>query len=366
MRVDWQKTASMLFCVLVAAGTFFLVGKYAVTIVMPFLIAWGLALSLRPPAKHLAKRSGLSLRFCAVILLLLTFAVIGTLLFFGINRLVTELARLVERFSSGEIPVSVSFSHWAKTIDRLGAHLPFSDDGEKSFFQEQFGNMILTAIRDIGSKLITAVTALATSLIRSLPSIMLFVIVTVIASFYFALDLDTVHRAAISILPTAISKKLPDLKLRTRRFAGKYLRAYLLLMFLTFCELFVGFSVLSVEYSFLLALVISTVDILPALGVGTVLIPWSVIELLTRDFKTGFGLLILWAVITVVRQIIEPKIVGGSLGLHPLVTLIGMYVGFRLFGIIGLLASPALAVAAKVILKEWFPRSQTTEFESRY
>ena len=137
-------------------------------------------------------------------------------------------------------------------------------------------------------------------------------------------------------------------------------------MFLTFCELFVGFSVLSVEYSFLLALVISTVDILPALGVGTVLIPWSVIELLTRDFKTGFGLLILWAVITVVRQIIEPKIVGGSLGLHPLVTLIGMYVGFRLFGIIGLLASPALAVAAKVILKEWFPRSQTTEFESRY
>ena len=86
---------------------------------------------------------------------------------------------------------------------------------------------------------------------------------------------------------------------------------------------------------------------------GTVLVPWSIIELLTRDFRTGFGILILWAVITIVRQIAEPHIVGETIGLHPLLTLIGMYVGFRLFGIPGMLLAPALIIAVRTGLREW-------------
>ena len=103
MRVDWQKTASMLFCILVAAGAFFLVGKYVITIVMPFLIAWGLALFLRPLAKKLSEKSRIPPRLASVAVLLLLFTALGLLLFWGVNRLVEELGRLAERISSGQL-----------------------------------------------------------------------------------------------------------------------------------------------------------------------------------------------------------------------------------------------------------------------
>lgn len=358
MRVDWQKTASVLFCVLVAIGALFLVGKYVVAIVMPFLIAWGLALAVRPAATALSARTHIPRRLSSVLILGLVFAVIGALLFFGVSRMIEELGRLAERFSSGELALGDYISQLVNRLDSVSSRLPFLSDGEQSRLRNSFDGMLISMLREVGGKLISGITALAAGLVRALPSIMLFIIVTIIATFYFALDLDTIHGSLLALVPSGIAKKLPEFRDRTRRFLAKYLRAYLFLMFLTFCELFAGFTILAVEYSFLLALVISVVDILPVLGVGTVLVPWSVIELLTRDFKTGFGLLILWAIITVVRQIVEPKIVGGSLGLHPVITLVGMYVGFRLFGIVGMLAAPALAVAIKVLLREWRPRTK--------
>lgn len=357
MRVDWQKTSSVLFCVLVAVGVFFLVGKYVIAIVMPFLIAWGLALSLRPLAKKLSEKTRFPYRLAAVIILLLLFFGVGFLLFWGIDRLVGELGRLAERFSSGETAISAQIASLVNKMSDASAKLPFLAD--HGVLDGRFDDMIASMLREAGSKLISAVTALATSLVRALPSIALFIVVTVIASFYFALDLDTIHHAIATLLPSRIAEKLPEFRARTRRFMTKYLRAYLFLMFLTFCELFIGFSVLSVEYSFLLALAISTVDIFPALGVGTVLVPWSIVSFLSRNFRMGVGLLVLWTVITVVRQIVEPKIVGGSLGLHPVITLVGMYVGFRLFGIVGMLAAPALAVAIKVVFKEWRPQKKS-------
>lgn len=358
MRINWQKTASVLFCVLVMLGALFLVGKYILVIVMPFLIAWGLAFSLRPAAKRLAARTGIPLRVCSVLLLTFLLCVLGILLFFGLNRLMEELGRLAEGVSSENSAIGQKISSILNTVEQLSDRIPFLADSSEPL-RKRFDQMLTTVLQDAAGKIMAGITSLATELIRSVPSFALFIIVTIIAAFYFALDLDTFHRSITALLPHRLSEKLPEYGARTRRFAAKYLRAYLLLMFLTFCELFVGFTVLSVEYSLLLALIISVVDVLPVLGVGTVLVPWSVIELLSRDFKTGFGLLILWAAITVIRQIIEPKIVGGSLGLHPLVTLVGMYVGFRLFGIVGMLAAPALAVAAKVILKEWRPQKKS-------
>ena len=117
--------------------------------------------------------------------------------------------------------------------------------------------------------------------------------------------------------------------------------------FNTFFELYIGLGIMGVDYSFLLALGISFLDALPIFGVGTVLIPWAVLSFITHDFALGFGLVILWALVSVIRQIIEPRIIGGTIGLHPIVTLIGMYVGFRLFSIVGMFLAPAVIIAAR-------------------
>ena len=135
--------------------------------------------------------------------------------------------------------------------------------------------------------------------------------------------------------------------------AAKYIRAYVLLLFLTFCQLFVGFSIIGIQYPLLIALLVALVDILPILGVGTVLIPWSIIEILfVKDAFTGVGLLILYAIVSIIRQVTEPKVVAGSLGLDPLLTIIVIYAGLKLFGIFGMILGPMAALGAKALFKK--------------
>ena len=146
---------------------------------------------------------------------------------------------------------------------------------------------------------------------------------------------------------------MPSVKKRVCGTAAKYLRAYVLLLLLTFGELFVGFLILKVPYPLLIALLVALVDILPILGVGTVLLPWAIIEIaITKDIFTGIGLIIVYLIITVVRQITEPKVVAGSLGLHPLITIISMYAGFKLLGILGMIVGPMTALAVKSFMKK--------------
>ena len=130
-----------------------------------------------------------------------------------------------------------------------------------------------------------------------------------------------------------------------------YAKAYLLIMLLTFCEVFVGLLIMRRRYAFILAFLIAVVDILPIFGAGTVIIPWAVFELITKDTRTGLGLLILYGVVTIIRQIAEPKIVGESLGIHPLATLVAMFAGLKLFGFVGVLFAPMVAIVVKEILK---------------
>ena len=117
-----------------------------------------------------------------------------------------------------------------------------------------------------------------------------------------------------------------------------------LLFLITFVELFVGFLILQVDYAFVLAILIAFVDFLPVLGTGAILAPWGIIALLTKNYFLGIGIIVLFVVMTVIRQIIEPKIVGKSLGVHPILTLIAIYLGYKLFGIVGMIFLPIAAL----------------------
>ena len=128
-----------------------------------------------------------------------------------------------------------------------------------------------------------------------------------------------------------------------------YLRSYSLILLITFAEAFFGLTVLGVEYSFIIAAISAAVDILPVLGIGIVLIPWAIFSLVTRKLFLGIGLIILYVIIVVVRQFLEPKLVGETLGLHPLLTLAAFYLGYRLFGFPGILIAPILLVLWRAV-----------------
>ena len=118
------------------------------------------------------------------------------------------------------------------------------------------------------------------------------------------------------------------------------IRSYALIMSITFVELALGLTLIGVEHSLLIACLIAVFDILPVLGTGGIMIPWTIITAITGDHKLALGLLIVYLAITVIRNIIEPKIVGSQIGLHPVVTLVSMFVGAQLFGVLGLFGFP--------------------------
>ncbi|MPN15908.1 hypothetical protein SDC9_163244 [bioreactor metagenome] len=139
---------------------------------------------------------------------------------------------------------------------------------------------------------------------------------------------------------------------------GKLIKAYAILIFITFCEISLGLSFLSLihvytgGYIVFIALVVAVVDIMPVLGTGTVLIPWTLYSFIVGDFGLGVGIAVMYAIITILRQYIEPKLVANQLGLPPFVTIIGMYIGLRLFGIIGMFFVPMMIIFLKLLNDE--------------
>ena len=200
------------------------------------------------------------------------------------------------------------------------------------------------------SSLASRLPGLAASLFSALPAALFFLIVSVVACFYFCTDGVSITRSLGSFLPREWQFKMPRIKEDLRDVLRKYVKAYGILLLLTFALLLVGFLVLGVEYAFLLAFLIALADFLPVIGVGTILIPWGIVMLLQKRFYVGFGLLILYLVISLIRQIVEPKVLGKSLGLHPLLTLFATYVGFSLFGIVGMILAPIVALLVRRVL----------------
>ena len=152
--------------------------------------------------------------------------------------------------------------------------------------------------------------------------------------------------------PPSLQDKVYPLGRRLSRLGRQYLRAYLFLGFLTFLQAFIGLAVLKIPYAFLLALAIAIVDVLPLLGTGVILIPWALIALLTGNVPLAIGLGILYGITTAVRQILEPKLIGDGLGLHPLLSLVAMYAGLRLFGVWGMILAPLVAAGIVSVVRE--------------
>ena len=137
----------------------------------------------------------------------------------------------------------------------------------------------------------------------------------------------------------------------------KYIKSYMILMVITFVELSAGFLILGIEYAIGLAALIALIDLLPVLGTGGVLIPWLIINIILGNYGLAISLLVLYVVITVIRNILEPKIIGQQIGVHPLAMLVSMYVGLRLFGFVGVFAMPILLVVIKGFRESGFHKS---------
>lgn len=193
-----------------------------------------------------------------------------------------------------------------------------------------------------------AVSSFAGAAVRRAPSFLISCIVSVAAGCYIAADFRGLSKFVVGVIGKRTYENCVKIKNILVGSVFKLLKGYAFLMLLTFSELFIGFLVLRVKYALLLSLLIAVIDILPVLGTGTVLIPWGIAELLFENTALGIGLLVLYAVITVIRNFAEPKIIGRQMGINPLFTLLSMFIGIKLLGFAGVIIFPtALIVTVK-------------------
>ena len=360
-EVKWERVASI--CVALVGGGFllYLLARFLLALFLPFLLAFLLAIAVRPLARFLAGKTGWSSRVCAVLATLLILLLLGLLIYLLALRLFTELERLIDFLVEDSAKEDGSVARMLRLLREWGTRVPFLSRlqeldlvreliGDPSvYFTEQLQKML----GELAGKLTGALTAL----LGRLPGVLLFLMVTLIACVYFALEYEKVCQVLERLLPPGARAKLPEWKNRFTRAFKRCVKAYLVLFLLTLVELFAGFLLLRTSYPFLLALLGASLDILPVLGVGIMLIPWGLFALVTGQTGRGVGLLILYAVMSVIRQIAEPHLVGKSIGLHPILMLIAFYVGISLFGVSGILIGPMLALLAKLL----FDRACGTE-----
>ena len=321
----------------VIAALAFVVLRYALPMLAPFVIGAALAYLLRFPIRFLHRKAKLPYKGAAILVVLLFFGLIGTALVLAgvkaINWLVDAINLLPTMYTTHALPF---FAEVTQNLEKIFIDL----DPDTLSTLENLAQKALDSAGNLISSLSgTAVSALSGAAV-SIPGLFLKLVLLIISTFFIAIDYETIK----AFLVRQLDEKTHNLLWEIKNYVGGTLwvciRSYAIIMTLTFVELSIGLSIVKIDHAVIVALLISIFDILPVLGTGGIMIPWTVLTAIQGDFRLSLGLLIIYIVITIIRNIIEPKIVGGQLGLHPVVTLSSMFAGAQLFGVIGLFGFP--------------------------
>lgn len=353
--LDLLRGAAGVICA--AAGIFalWLVFRYALGIALPFLLAWLLSRPVKPLAGKLAGRTRVPRSVWAAGLVILTVGGFITLTVSGVRRGISELSTLARELAADTDGLVAAIGGALDRARSLSSRIPLLRHFENTPGYAEFCARLDGLVEEGVSRLVSGITAripdAAMAVAGWLPAAFVFITVTLLACYYFSADDGRLSRGMVRtvtrLTPAGLRDSLPPFGRRLRRIGRQYLRACLLLGLLTFLQMFIGLALLRIPYAFILAFLIALVDFLPLLGTGIILIPWAAVSLLLGEIRLGIGLLILYAVSSVIRQILEPKLIGEGLGLHPLLSLAAMYAGLRMFGIWGMILAPLVAATAK-------------------
>lgn len=339
----WVRLAAIGICTAFAAAAVYVVIRSFLGILLPFALAALVASLLRPAASFLHRRFRLPEKIGGTVLILGAVTVLSWGIV-ALGRWLYESAReLIAALPAMLNDADNPLRRFTDLIEKIGGTKENAGDLEALY------GMLSGMVEEAISAASAALTSGATAVIMRLPHVILSVVVGVIALFYLFFDRSAIRRQLRFFLSEQTLVKFGGFFSRMRAAIGGYARAYLVLLFLTYAELLAGFLLLDVDRPAVIAAIVAVVDFLPVFGVGTVLLPWSIFAFLGGDMFRGVGLLILFGVMYIVRQFVEPRLLGSTIGIHPLFTLFAFFAGLSLFGVWGLIIAPILLYGAKAV-----------------
>ena len=311
----------------------------------PFFLAFLLSVAIRPIAKRVCKGTRLSKKVVSVILLSLAYGAVALMLVYAVGRLYDESVEITSSLVANAKNITESVVGFIEKIKEL-VHL---DEGKNS---EYIYSLIEKSIDKAFGELSSSVATSAASVVSRLPSAFLSFFVFLFASYYITADYETVCSYLSGFVPSSKREMLSSLKRKVEGALKKVGKAYLLLFLLTFAELYLAFLLLKVQYRFTIAIVVALLDMLPAIGVGIILVPWALFELWNGNKAMAFSLLSVYIIITAIRELIEPRVMGKSLGVHPLAALVSVYAGIKMLGFAGAFVAPIALALVKAIFEK--------------
>ena len=325
------------FAIILSAS--FLLIKFGLPLLAPFVIGFILAYFLKWPIRFVSRKLKCSRKIVAIVMVFLFYGTIGVFVgiasvkvFSTVGMFVTNLPQVFRSY--GEPILAGIFTRLEHAVIQMDPTLLEGLD----YVWDQFMQSLLQLV----SKLSVSSMELISGIASSLPMLFIKLVLMIISTFFIAADYDKLAGFCMA----QMSKRVRNVFIQIKQYVvGTLLvciRSYLLIMSITFVELSLGLTVIRVENAILIALGIAIFDILPVLGTGGIMIPWAVIAAVLGYYPLALKLLVLYVVITIIRNIIEPKIVGSQIGLHPVLTLVSMFAGVQLLGVVGLFGFPIL------------------------
>ena len=312
----------------------------------PFLIGILIAVAVERVVNYFIIKFKWPRKLVGTILVIIVYLLIGAILALVISALVGEAIDISAKIPTLYEKLKIEYNAIYNTI---------------TDFMDNIPTTISNSIYELGLKLLGKLTEYATTIANSVisfimfvPNIIIYVIITFLATLFLVTDRRTITRYLTDLLPNEFVKKVSNVVTNSFKSLGSYLKAMCIMICITFIELLIAFTILKQPYPLTLALIVAIVDALPILGTGTILIPWAIYSAITGNIGFGVALLVVYLVITVVRQLLEPRIVSQNIGVHPFITLLAMYIGFKIFGLFGLIVGPVVMVIFKNVFETMF------------
>ncbi len=331
-----RKYSKALVNIVVAVALFFaviLLLPKALGFFAPFVVGWIISLIASPLVRFFEEKVKIKRKVGSAFVIIVVIALVVLLIYFIVAQLVNQVIGLIQALPGMWESVEGDLTSIGKRLGVLLEKLP----GDTRLNVDDFVEQVGAALGDFFGKLSTPTIAAAGNFAKQLPAVFIGVIMALLSAYFFVAEREQINEWFRVHTPASLQLRYQTVRRSLVRSVGGYFKAQLRIEVWMYLLLLIGLGALGVNYFALIALGIAFLDLLPFLGTGTVMVPWAIIQILTGDYKMAVWLLIIWGGGQLARQLIQPKIVGDSMGVPPLPTLFLLFIGYKVGGVIGMI-----------------------------
>ena len=326
---------NLLFALFVVFAILYLVPKLLIYFA-PFVIGWILSFIANPLVKFLEKKVKITRKYGSAIMIIAVIALIVLAIYGICSGLVHQAQEIVTDLPSIYESAGADLGNAATSLEKFVEALPGDFTLDLSGIRENLSEYFSTIMQNVGEPTVSA--------IKSIPNALVGIIMTFMSAYFFIADKQKISDAVRKNVPQSVQMRASEIYQQLMRGVGGYFKAQLKIMVVVYVLLVIGFLLLDVQLPWLVAFLTAFLDMLPVFGTGTILVPWAVIQVFSGKYEMALGLVILYAVTQIVRQVIQPKILGDTIGMNTFAALFFMYVGWKMYGVIGMIVAVPLGM----------------------